>query len=203
MANNEYVNKVVLAGGNTLIDLTSDTAEQGDVASGKYFHLKSGQRVQGTNTYDSNTTDANAVASEILSGKTAYVNKNKITGEMTNNGGVTGTISTVAGQYTVPAGYHDGSGKVGIDSTEQQKIIAGNIKSGVQILGVTGSYGGESATAGAVTVTPYFTSQTVLPSSISKDYISQVNVEAIAVTETDNDQGGKTVTIGTATPAAS
>ena len=197
MANNEYVNKVVLAGGNTLIDLTSDTAIAADVASGKYFHLASGQRVQGTNTYDSDTTDANATASEILSGKTAYVNKNKITGGMTNNGAVSGTISTVAGEYTVPAGYHDGSGTVAIDSTEQAKIIAENIKNGVEILGVTGSYSGGTATATSVNVTPYFTSQTVLPPT-GYDYISQVNVAAIAVVETDNEQGGKTVTIGAA-----
>ena len=197
MANNEYVNKVVLAGGNTLIDLTSDTAVASDVASGKYFHLASGQRVQGSSTKDSDTTDANAVATEILTGKTAYVNKNKITGEMPNNGGVTGVIDTVAGTYSVPAGYHDGSGSVAIDSTEQAKIIAGNIKDGVTILGVTGTYSGGTVSATAVNVTPYFTSQTILPPS-GYDYISQVNVSAIAVVETDNEQGGKTVTIGTA-----
>ena len=63
---------------------------------------------------------------------------------------------------------------------------------------MTGTYGGETVTAGPVDVTPTFSAQTILPSSISKDYISQVNVAAIAVTETDNEQGGKTVTIGTA-----
>ena len=202
MANNQYVNQVGLADGTVLIDLTSDTAEAADVKSGKYFHLATGERVQGTNTYDSNTTDANATASEILSGKTAYVNKNKITGEMTNNGAVSGSIATKAGTYTVPAGYHNGLGSVGIDSTEQAKIIAENIKSGIEILGVTGSYSGESVTAGAVSVTPYLTSQTVLPSSISKDYISQVNVAAIAITESDNAAGRKTVTIGTVDPNA-
>lgn len=198
MASNPYVNQVGLADGTVLIDLTSDTAVASDVKSGKYFHLATGERVQGTNTYDSNTTDANATAAEILSGRTAYVNKNKITGEMTNNGAVSGTISTKAGTYTVPAGFHSGLGSVAIDSTEQQKIIAGNIKSGITILGVEGTYSGEAVTAGAVSVTPTFSSQTILPSSISKDYISQVNVAAIAVTETDNAAGGKTVTIGTA-----
>ena len=202
MANNQYVNQVGLADGTVLIDLTTDTAEQADVLSGKYFHLKTGQRVQGSCDYDSNTTDANAAASEILSGKTAYVNKNKITGEMTNNGTVTGTISTKAGTYTIPAGYHSGLGSVGISSTEQNKIIASNIKAGIEILGVTGNYSGEAVTAGAVSVTPYLTSQTVLPSSISKDYISQVNVAAIAITESDNAAGGKTVTIGTVDPNA-
>ena len=201
MANNTYVNQVGLADGTVLIDLTTDTAVASDVASGKYFHLATGERVAGSNTYDSNTTDANAAASEILSGKTAYVNKNKITGSMTNNGAVAGTISTKAGVYTVPAGFHSGLGTVGIDSTEQGKIIASNIKSGITILGVEGTYSGEAVTAGAVDVTPYLTAQTVLPSSISKDYISQVNVAAIAITESDNAAGGKTVTIGTVAPS--
>lgn len=202
MASNTYVNQVGLADGTVLIDLTSDTAVAADVKSGRYFHLATGERVQGTNTYDSNTTDANASASEILSGRTAYVNKNKITGEMTNNGAVSGTISTKTGTYTVPAGYHSGLGSVAIDSTEQGKIIAENIKSGVTILGVEGTYSGESVTAGAVNITPYLTAQVVLPSSISKDYISQVNVAAITITESDNVAGGKTVTIGAVDPDA-
>ena len=200
---NEYVNKVALADGQTLIDLTSDTAVATDVASGKYFHLASGQRVQGSSTKDSDTTDADATASEILYGRTAYVNKNKITGQMTNNGSVTGTISTKAQEYTIPAGYHDGTGKVSISSTEQAKIIASNILTGVTILGVTGNVSpSSSVTSGAVDVTPYLTAQTVLPASISKDYISQVNVAAIAIARSDNAQGGVTVTIGTVDPNA-
>ena len=202
MADNPYVNQVGLADGTILIDLSTDTATRADVLNGKYFHLKSGERTTGTCTYDSNTTDATAAASEILATKTAYVNKNKITGEMTNNGAVTGTITTKAQEYTIPAGYHSGLGKVSISSVEQGKIIASNIKSGVDILGVTGSYSGEAVTAGSVSVTPYLTSQTILPSSISKDYISQVNVAAITITESDNAAGGKTVTIGAVDPNA-
>lgn len=201
MASNTYVNQVGLADGTVLIDLTTDTAEAADVLSGKYFHLKTGERVQGSCTYDSDTTDADASASEILSGQTAYVNKNKITGSMPNNGAVSGTISTVAGAYTVPAGYHSGLGSVGIDSTEQAKIIAGNIKSGVTILGVEGTYSGSGATATSVNVTPYLTAATVLPPS-GYDYISQVNVAAIAIARSDNAAGGVTVTIGTVDPDA-
>ena len=201
MANNTYVNQVGFADGTVLIDLTTDTAVASDVASGKYFHLATGQRVAGTNTYDSNTTDATASASEILATKTAYVNKNKITGSMTNNGAVSGTISTKAGTYTVPAGYHNGLGSVSISSTEQAKIIASNIKSGIEILGVTGDYSGEAVSVTSVNVTPYLTAATVLPPS-GYDYISQVNVSAIAITESDNAAGGKTVTIGTVDPNA-
>ena len=202
MANNQYVNQVGLADGTILIDLTADTAERADVLSGKYFHLKTGERVAGTCTYNADTSDANASASEILNGRTAYVNGNKITGEMPNNGAVSGTISTKDGSYVVPAGYHNGLGSVSIDSTEQAKIIASNIKSGVSILGVVGDYSGEAVTAGAVSAVPYLTAQTILPSSISKDYISQVDIAAIAITESDNAAGGKTVTIGTVDPNA-
>ena len=201
MAENTYVNQVGLADGTILIDLTSDTAVASDVASGKYFHLATGERVQGSSTYDSDTTDANALASEILYGQTAYVNKNKITGSMTNNSAVSGTISTVAGTYTVPAGYHNGLGSVSIDSTEQAKIIASNIKAGVTILGVQGDYSGQGATATSVNVTPYLTAATVLPPT-GYDYISQVNVAAITITESDNAAGGKTVTIGQVDPDA-
>lgn len=194
---NEYVNKVVLSSGETLIDLSTDTVAASDVASGKYVHLPSGQRVQGTNTYDADTSDATATDSEILATKTAYVNGNKVTGSMTNNGGVTGTISTKAGQYTIAQGYHDGSGKVSISSTEQAKIIAGNIKAGIEILGVTGDYSGESVNVRSATATPSWAQQTILPGT-GYDYLSQVTVEAIPVTRTDNAQGGVTVTIGAA-----
>lgn len=199
MANNQYVNQVGLADGTVLIDLTTDTAERADVLSGKYFHLKTGERTTGTCTYDSDTTDANAVASEILSGRTAYVNKNKITGSMPNNGAVSGTITTKAQTYTIPAGYHSGLGGVSISTTEQNKIVASNIKAGIEILGVTGSYSGEAVDVTSVDVTPYLTAQTILPPS-GYDYISQVNVSAIAIAESDNAAGGKTVTIGTVAP---
>lgn len=85
------------------------------------------------------TADATATAANILAGKDAYISSGKAGGTMTNNGAVAGSISTVKGTYTIPAGYHNGAGTVSIASTEQAKIIAGNIKSGVTILGVSGS----------------------------------------------------------------
>lgn len=186
------INKVIY-GGTVLMDITDTTATAADVADGKYFYGKDGIKIQGSSTKDSDTTDATALASEILNTKTAYVNKNKITGEMPNRGAISAVISTLS-PYTIPNGYHDGSGTVSIDASESAKIIAGNIKSGVEILGVTGTYTGQAITAQSKTVTPT-TSQQLITADVGYDYLSQVTVNAISYTQTDNAAGGKTVTI--------
>lgn len=200
---NTYKNKVIY-GGQTLIDLTQDDVTRADVLSGKKFHLPSGEPTTGTCTYDADTSDATAVAAEILSGKTAYKNGSALTGTMPNRGSVTGTISTLDGEYTIQQGYHDGSGKVSIDSTEQAKLIATNIREGVTILGVTGTMSGsEGVLATQANVTPYTTAQTITPAGLGNfNSITQINVAAIAYTETDNSAGGVTVTIGTVDPNA-
>lgn len=195
MANNQYINKVIY-GGNTLIDLSGDDVQASDVLSGKKFHLPSGAQGTGACTYDADTGDATAVAAEILTGKTAYKNGSKLTGTMPNRGAVAGSISTAAGEYTVPQGYHDGSGKVSIDATEQVKLVASNIRQGITILGVQGSMSGtEDVNAEAKTVTPSTAQQVITPDTPDYNYLSQVTVAAIPYTETDNAAGGKTVTI--------
>ena len=191
---NQYKNKIIY-GGDVLMDLTADTVDAAHLLSGVTAHDKSGAPITGTCTYDADTTDATATAAEILLTKTAYVSGNRLTGTMPNNGAVSGTISTKSEEYTVPQGYHDGSGKVSIDSTEQAKIIAENIKSGIVILGVTGTYGGEEVTAQAKTATPATTQQVITPDA-GYDYLSQVTVLAIPYVEADNAAGGVTVTIG-------
>ena len=67
----------------------------------------------------STKTTATATAAQILTGKTAWVNGTKITGTMANNGAVTKTISA-GGSYTIPAGYHNGSGKVTATALKDQ-----------------------------------------------------------------------------------
>ena len=195
MANNQYVNKVIY-GGDTLIDLTPDQVTRADVLSGVTFHLPSGEPTTGTCTYDSDTSGATATASEILSGQTAFVNGVEVTGTMPDRTGAGGTISTVSQEYTIQQGFHDGSGKVSIDATEQAKIIASNILQGVTILGVTGTVSPSSDVQieSSKTATPTSLQQTILPSQ-GYDALAQVVVEPVPYTETDNQQGGKTVTI--------
>lgn len=84
------------------------------------------------------TASADITSADILTGKTAYGANGEVSGSMANNGSTSGTISTKAGTVTIPSGYTTG-GTVGISSTEQAKIIASNIKSGVTILGQAGS----------------------------------------------------------------
>ena len=189
------ISKVVY-GGNTLIDLTGDTVVADKLLKGYKAHGADGEVVNGACEFDANTQDATAAASEILVGKTAYNKAQKVTGTMKNNGAVSGKISTKSGQYTVPQGYHDGSGKVQIDSSEQAKLIPANIRDGVTVLGVTGTMSGtEGAKPQAKEVVPSVEAQTIMPDE-GYNYLSQVTVAAIPYVESDNSAGGKTVTIG-------
>lgn len=188
--------KIVLGTGEVLMDLTADTVKEDKLLKGYTAHGADGEPLVGTCTFDSDTQDATAADAEILAGKTAYVKGSKKTGTMKNNGAVSGTISKKDGQYTVPQGFHDGSGKVQIDSNERAKIVPENIREGVNILGVTGSMtGSEGIKSQSKSVKPSFAAQTVLPDS-GYTHLSEVTVDAIEVVYTDNSAGGKTVTIG-------
>ena len=190
----KQVNKVVY-GNRTLIDITSDTVTKDKILSGFTAHDKSGAIITGNCDFDVNSTDATVAVAEILDGKTAYARGAKLVGTMPNKGAVNGTITTKAEQFTIPTGFHDGSGKVGIDETEQAKIIEANIKEGVTILGVTGTLAPASGVkAQSKTVTPGTSELSVLPDE-GYDYLATVTVSAIPTSESDNSAGGITFTI--------
>lgn len=193
---NQYVNKVIY-GGSTLIDLTADTVTASDVLTGVKFHLPSGAQGTGSCAFDVDSSNCTATVAEVLATKTFAKNGSVLTGTMPNRGAVSGTISDKATPYTIPQGYHDGSGTVSIDSSSATALVANNIREGVEILGITGTMSGsEGMKPQSKTVTPSSTAQTILPDSPTYNCLSQVTVNAIPYTETDNAAGGKTVTIG-------
>ena len=192
MAENKNVNKVVY-GGQTLIDLTADTVTAGDLIAGVTAHDKSGATITGTDTRDSDTSEDTAAVAEILAGKTAHARGAQLVGTMKNNGASGVTVSTKAGA-TIPQGYHDGSGKATIDAASATALVAGNIKQGVTVLGVTGTYAGEVAKLQTKSVTPSTSVQTITADT-GYDALSSVSVAAIPYAESDNSAGGKTVTI--------
>lgn len=190
----KYVNKLVV-GNDVKFDLTGDTVAPNTLLTGATAHDKSGAQITGTCSYDSDTSDATVAVAEILKDKTAYARGAKIVGTMPNNGAKNYTISNLNDQ-TISLGFYDGSGKISIDSAEKAKIIPANIKNGVSILGVQGTMTGqEDLQVQSKTITPTFTAQTILPDA-GYDYLSQVVVSAIPMTESENTAGGLTLTIG-------
>lgn len=192
---NQYVNKVIY-GGNILIDLTGDTVTASDVLKNVTFHLPSGATGTGTCEYDVDSSDCTATVAEVLATKTFAKGGSVLTGTMPNRGAVSGIISSKTTPYTIPQGYHDGSGTVTLDSASLAALVANNIRENVKILGITGTMpGSEDVHAQAKTATPATTAQTILPDT-GYNYLSQVTVNAIPYTETLNSAGGYTATIG-------
>ena len=87
-----------------------------------------------------NTMEADAISSNILLNKKAYGTNGKIVGTMANNGSLSYTPST--SQQTIPEGYTSGGTIAAVTSAIDANILPENIKDGVEILGVIGTYTG-------------------------------------------------------------
>lgn len=196
--NNKKVSRVVF-NNETLIDLTTDTVTEDKLLKGATAHRRDGVVIEGACTYDSDTSDATARASEILAGEVAYANGNRIVGEMPNNEYVYGTITDKTKPYKIARGYHPGDGEVYIDPSSRDALVANNIRDGVKILGVTGTMSGEEGVkAQDKQVTPSLDHEVYVVPDYTAGYthLSSVLVYQVPCTRTANDQGGITVTIG-------
>lgn len=195
---------------------TATIAPGARVTIPKGYHDGSGSvTASGSSSGGIDTSDATATAANILSGKTAYVDGAKLTGTMTNNGAISKTLAA-NGTYTIPAGYHNGSGKVTqrlttkaattytpgtsnqtiasgtyLSGTQTIKgdsnLVAGNIKSGVSIFGVTGTY--TASSSGIDT-----SDATATAANILSGKTAYVNGSKLTGTMTNNGAVAKTMT---------
>lgn len=186
----------VIYNGQTIIDLTGDDVKAEKILKGIKAHDSNGDQIVGTCEYDFDTSEMTATAAEILENKTAAVKGSEVKGTMKNNGAVAGKISTKDGEYTVPQGYHDGSGKVGIADAEKQKLTPDNIRKNVTILGVTGTMSGseDSKPQSRTVEAPLAEDLTVLPED-GYNCLSEVVVKKVPYEEIDNTADGKGITV--------
>ena len=113
-------------------------------SSGNYGYIKAGADT----VTPFLTRTGNATASHVLSGKTfSNASSSGLTGTMTNNGAVSKTItpSMSTQTYTIPAGYHNGSGKVtvkAVDTVYEPVSLSGQTRvTGTPVLTKTISFG--------------------------------------------------------------
>lgn len=191
---NQYNNKVVLSDGTVLIDLTMDDVKPEHVQKGIKFHDKTGAEKTGTNTKTVDASGVTAEPAEVLAGETFGRGSEVSTGTMPNNSGKNVIVTGKAGT-SIPRGYYDGAGTAKISEEDAVKLVPGNIKEGVTILGVTGEFGADDIAAQSKEVMPTFADQQISPDT-GYTFLSGVLVKAIPVLYTDNNAGGQTVTIG-------
>ena len=123
-SDNTSIEEKIIALERKLIELKSQLADSINNKTGSSLTSNSTVdemtvAINSIKTLEQATADANATAGNILVDKTAYVNGAKITGTMPNKGAMTASLNC-GGSYTIPAGYHNGSGKITANSLASQ-----------------------------------------------------------------------------------
>lgn len=113
---------------------TGNPGEMAYVAGVKYYNY-AGTWALATDPVD--TTAGNAAAADILASKVAYVDGEAVTGTITSKTAATYTPG-VADQTIAAGQYLSGAQTISGDAD----LVAANIKSGVTIFGVEGTYAG-------------------------------------------------------------
>lgn len=148
-----------------LIGLTADKISEGNTILG----------VEGTaGAGGIDTSDATATVKDILAGKTAYVDGEKLEGTMANNGDLIVTPNTDEQDHS--AGYYNSVQVRPVTSSVDTNIKAENIKSGISILGVAGSV--IELNGHELEVTPS-TEQKVIEPEENYNAITRVTVKAV------------------------
>lgn len=110
-----------------------------------------------------------AQAQDVLEGKTIGTEEGLVTGTMPNHGTISRTITTQGGSYTIPEGYHNGSGKVTVNISN---LYARNIRSGVNVGGVIGTFTGG---AGTVKTSPTGPNGYIIPGHFTRTFTLAAN----------------------------
>lgn len=116
------INKVVF-GSDTLIDLTSDTAVQSDVAQGKYFHLATGERVQGTASGGGGSTTVYVDSASASSYTSSTLTFTGLQGDPTSFA-VVSTSNRATGDSDLTGLVYDGSAFHGQHATTQAEAVS-------------------------------------------------------------------------------
>lgn len=109
------------------------------------------------------STDATAIETKVLQGETFYAGGQKKVGSMVNQGAINTTLNA-GGNYVIPQGYHNGSGKIVANSLASQTsatATASNILSGKTAYVNGNKITGTIQSKGAQTYTPKTTNQTI------------------------------------------
>ena len=174
-------------------------------ASGKTVTVPAGYYASSANKSVETATQATPTISVDNSGKITATSEQSAGYVAAGTKSATKQLSTQAAQ-TITPGTEDKTIASGKYLTGKQTVkgdanlVAGNIKSGVSIFGVSGSYGGTTPTLQSKTVTPSESEQTVSPDS-GYDGLSSVTVEAVSNTYVGSGvtkKAAQTITPGTA-----
>lgn len=179
---------IVLKGGGADLDVI--TATSPDVLAGKVIVDKDGNPLTGTLELTGDAAD-----SQVLDKKTYYNKDAKVkrSGTMPNRGAVTAALNA-GGSYAIPAGYHNGSGKVTANSLASQ--TPGNASAGHMLSGQTAWVNGSKITGnivsmGGQTITPGSSQQTI--SCYGKYMTGNVVVKAVSNLSAGNIKKGVNV----------